>query len=177
MHGMNWAPVGTWARRRLASHPSAPPYEGRRGAVPPSAFPLAHGATRTHLFVGKPALPYGSPNALSATGLKALSGRLAVLATEPHSACYERAHPPGFPCGSRVTPRRVVPPPRGHVLGHTGASWDICELWLCFRHSWPHTVTGGREFPRNPRLRGPFAIAHLLFQSRAPGGEFWSSLS
>lgn len=84
---------------------------------------------------------------------------------------------PSFSSGGRVTPWRVVPSARGHVQCHAGGSWDTRELGLCFRHSWPHTTTGARGSPPKPRLCGPFATAHLLFQCRAPGGEFRSSLS
>lgn len=80
---------------------------------------------------------------------------------------------PGFPSGSRVTPRRVVPPARGHVQCHTGGSWDARELGLCFRHSWPHIVTGGR----GSLASAVPSLAQLLFQCRAPGGEFRNFLS
>ncbi|XP_051654029.1 uncharacterized protein LOC127475876 [Manacus candei] len=102
---LRWAPVRRWARRRLSSPPLAPPHEGRRGAVPPAAFLPAHETKRAHLFLGKPSLPYGSPNVLTANGLKALSGRKAVLATKPRSARYGRALPPAsspFGAGSRL---------------------------------------------------------------------------
>lgn len=70
---------------------------------------------------------------------------------------------------SAASPRaRTVP--RRWLVGHPRAG-------ECFRHSWPHTITGGRGSLRKPRLRCPFATAHLLFQCRAPGGEFRSSLS
>lgn len=170
--------VGTaWT---VLAPPRAPAHVGRRPPPPPPAGCVSPRAgvqagtflprdTRAAVRVA------GAP---AAVGLTALSGRRAVLATEPRSGCCcERALPPAPRFGGRVTPRRAVPPAPAHV--------QVPQRWLV-RHPparalLPPSLASSRS--RETRVSASSAastIRSLLltfhFSVEARGGEFRSCL-